>query len=403
MGVEMASFMGALGLFSPVTLVPLFVSKLTESPLAIGAVTAANQLGWLPQLLAVGVIEQSRRKWPWVLVISALERLPILALALIPLFLDQIGAPMAIAGVLLCMFGLTLGGGLATMPWMDVLSKVVPASLRGRFFGAATTVGQAVGALAALFTAPLLDELPFPQGFVACFGVGFAVLAVGYLLLLFVVEPAGPEPLAPRPFSEQMASLAAVFRVDRPFAMYVGGLCLSVLGTMGAGFLAVYAAERHAAPDELVGWFTAAYLVSQLIANPLLGWFADHRGYSSLATLSTSIWVAGSLAALFAPGAVWMIVPFVMLGAAHSGQMLARMAGAVHFAPVDRRPSYIALANGLAGLAGTAAPLAGGIIAGWLGYEWLFGLSALISLASSFVLMRIGQIEMTSAPERSGS
>ena len=80
LGLDMAIFAMGQGALGHLTLIPLFVSKVTDNPLAVGAVTAAIQIGWLPQIFMAGTIERSARKWPWVTWFSTVERLPALVL-----------------------------------------------------------------------------------------------------------------------------------------------------------------------------------------------------------------------------------------------------------------------------------------------------------------------------------
>src|SRR5437870_677767 len=56
LGLDMAIFMMALGAIGQLTIIPLFVSRLTDSSVAVGAVTAAFQLGWLPQVFVAGYV-----------------------------------------------------------------------------------------------------------------------------------------------------------------------------------------------------------------------------------------------------------------------------------------------------------------------------------------------------------
>jgi MFS family permease len=388
MGSEMASFMMALGLLAPATLVPVFVSRLTTDPVAIGFVTAASQLGWLPQLLIVGVIEGSRRKWPWVLAMSGFERLPVLGLALVALYASSLGDSLAVILVYVCMFAFTLGGGLATAPWMDVLAKVVPAGNRGRFFGIASMAGLGLGAIAAALSVQVFASLPFPYEFVVCFSVAFGILAVGYFSLLFVHEP-DQAPAPRRSYADQLGELVRVLPTNAAFRRFVGAICLSALGTMSAGFLAVYAVERLGAPEEMLGWYTSIYLLAQIAANPPLGWVADHRGFGALAVITAVLSAGVSIAALAAPDATWMLAAFIALGVAQSGQMMTRIAGPLEFAPADRRPSHVALANGLGGLFSAIAPLLGGQIVVWLGYQSMFGASVVIALIGAIMVMRM--------------
>jgi len=168
-GIDMAIFSMGLGALGQLTVIPLFVSKLTDNSLAIGAVAAAIQIGWLPQIFIAGTIERSARKWPWVLRFGTLERVPAVFLALTALAVPVTG-PWIVAVVYLCCFSQTMFGGLGVAPWLDVIARVVPGRLRGRFMGTSNTVGALLGAGSAAVAAPLLDWYPFPYNFAACFG-----------------------------------------------------------------------------------------------------------------------------------------------------------------------------------------------------------------------------------------
>ena len=171
LGTEISLFMVAFGLVGPLTFVPLFVSHLTDDPRAVGAVTAAFQLGWIPQLLVAGYVERTDRKWRWVQWFGGVERLPVLVLMLCALAAPAVGPPVVIVVYLAC-FAQSLCGGLATTPWMDVVARTVPAWLRGRFMGGFSMAGTLFGAAGAALAAPLLDSLPFPYGFAALLRAG---------------------------------------------------------------------------------------------------------------------------------------------------------------------------------------------------------------------------------------
>lgn len=387
--------MTALGLFAPQTLVPLFVSKVSSDPLAIGAVTAAFQLGWMPQIFAAGYVERSARKLTWALIFSALERIPVLGLALLALAAPNLGVGTVLLAVYLCCLVHALGAGLATTPWLDIIARAVPARWRGRFFGGVMTAGQLTGAGTAALAAVLLDRLAYPIGFAACFGLGFLVLVVGFIPLFFVKEPPGPPPRPARPFRRQMADLPVVLAADPVFRRYLIGLCLVAVGiTSMAGFLVVYGVQRFGASDEVAGWYTAALLVAQVVGTVAFGWLADRRGYTAVARLAAVGTAAtGGLTVLTGWGgqdALWLLGPFALLGLAFSGAMLARFTGSMEFAPADRRPTYVALAGAGWGLAASIAPLVGGWLIAQIGYEWLFAGSAAIALAGTLVLRAEG-------------
>ena len=386
LGADLALFMATLGLLGPVTLVPLFVSKVTDDPLAIGALSAAFHLGWLPQLFTAGWVERSPRKLPMALVFTGFERLPALGLALCALAATSITPGLLIALVLLCRFGQTAAGGLATTPWLDLVARVVPAERRGRFMGNTTMVGHLLGAGAAALAAPLLEWLGYPYGFAACFGLAFLILMLGWVPLFLIAEPLGGELRPARPFREELAELPAVLGRDRAFRRFLSGLSLAALGTMSTGFLVVYAVGRLGATDELAAWYTAVVLLAQVAANPGLGWLADRHGFSAVGQAAALAGVGLSAIALAAPDPLWLVAAFGMLGVGQAGTMLARLTGPMEFAPPDRRPTYVALSSALVSLVAAAAPLIGGQIIVQLGYGWLFVASAGFSLAGAIVL-----------------
>jgi MFS family permease len=378
-GSEITMFMTAYGLVGPLTFVPLFVSRLSDDPFAIGAVTAAFQLGWLPQLFVAGYVERSRRKWIWVQWFGTIERLPSLALALCALAAPLVGPPVLI-GVYLACFSQALCGGLATTPWMDVVARAVPSWLRGRFMGGFSMAGTLLGAGAAALAAPMLDGFPFPYGFAALFGLAFALFLVSLVPLFLFREPPGPPPRPARPFGGQLAELPSILVQDRPFRNYVVGLSCAALGTMSNGFLVVYGVAELGAPDDLAAWYTAAMLVAQTVASLGFGWLADRFSFRTVGIVSAIGTAAQGVLALLAPSAIWLIPAFLLLGAVQSGSMLARMTGPIDYAPRERRPTYVGLSGALISACTAIAPLIGGAIAASLGYGWLFAIGALASV-----------------------
>jgi MFS family permease len=384
-GSEITMFMVAYGLVGPLTFVPLFVSRLTDDPFAVGAVTAAFQLGWLPQLFVAGYVERSRRKWIWVQWFGTFERMPSLALTVCALAAPIIG-PHILIGVYLACFAQALCGGLATTPWMDVVARAVPSWLRGRFMGGFSMAGTLLGAGAAALAAPMLDSFPFPYGFAALFGLAFAIFLVSLIPLFLFREPPGPPPRPGRPFGAQLAELPAILVHDRPFRRYVTGLSCAALGTMSNGFMVVYAVQELGAPDDLAAWYTAAMLVAQTVASLGFGWLADRFSFRTVGIVAAVGTAAQGLLALLAPSALWLIPAFLLLGAVQSGSMLARMTGPIDYAPRERRPTYVGLSGALISGCTALAPLIGGQIVATVGYGWLFALGALVSLLSLPVL-----------------
>ena len=76
------SFFGmALGFASFVTVIPLFVSQMTDSAVLIGLIPAIHSVGWqIPQLLTSERVARQSRFKPMVLLMTLNERIPFLGL-----------------------------------------------------------------------------------------------------------------------------------------------------------------------------------------------------------------------------------------------------------------------------------------------------------------------------------
>jgi hypothetical protein len=87
----------ALGFGSFATIIPLFVTQLTDSAILIGLAPAFHAIGWqLPQLFNAGQLARAREYKPIVLRNTIHERIPFLVLALIAFLIPWIGIKTAL-------------------------------------------------------------------------------------------------------------------------------------------------------------------------------------------------------------------------------------------------------------------------------------------------------------------
>src|SRR5215212_5630000 len=108
-----------MSLISRETVIPLLVSKLTTSTVAIGLVPAVYSLGiYLPQLLGASLAEGMPRKKTFVALIGGFgERLPFLLAGLVVLWL-AVPMPRAALIGLIALFGISgASAGFATPAW----------------------------------------------------------------------------------------------------------------------------------------------------------------------------------------------------------------------------------------------------------------------------------------------
>ena len=108
----------ALGFASFVTIIPLFVSTLTRSPILIGLIPAIHTVGWqLPQVFIANRVSRQSRYKPMLLIISTQERLPFLGLALVAFISPSIGPQAALLLTFVLLIWQALGGGFTATFW----------------------------------------------------------------------------------------------------------------------------------------------------------------------------------------------------------------------------------------------------------------------------------------------
>jgi MFS family permease len=367
---------------SATTIMPLFISKLTSSPLALGLLAVLSQGSWfLPQLFTANVIERLPRKKPVVINLGFfLERIP---------FWLLVGATfLAVDSPILALFVFLLGyawhglgAGTIATAWQDLLARCFPVDRRGRFFGITNFVGIGLGAAGSALSAWLLRTYPFPTNFTYTFGIAAAAVTLSWVFLAMVREPVQAV-TAPRQSQRQFwAGLPRILRHDVNFRHFLFARLLMALGGMGTGFVTVAAVSRWGVSDSTVAAYTAALLIGQTFGNLLLGWLADRHGHKLSLEMGALASTSAFAVAWLAPSPAWYYGAFALLGFTSGAIIVSGILVVMEFSDADRRPTYIGLANTGVGVVSMAAPLVGAWLAG-VEYTWLFALSTLISFFS---------------------
>ncbi len=381
--LDMAFFWPALAFISTTTILPLFVSKLTPSPLAIGFLAMLAQGSWfLPQLFTTNAVERLPRRKPVPVKLGLfLERLPLWFL--VPSALVAGSSPqLALAILLVAYTWHSLGAGVVAAAWQDMIARCFPVDRRGRFFGIASFTGAAAGAIGAVASVWLLEAYPFPLNFAYCFAVAAVLITVSWAFLALAREPA-QAPKATRTSTRQyLAGLPDLVRRDHNFRRFWVARLLLALGGMASGFVTVAAVKRWAMPDSAAGLFTAAFLVGEMVGNLAFGLLADRRGHKLSLELGAVAACLGFGLAWLAPSPQWYYVVFALMGIVSAAVIVSGILVVMEFSGPERRPTYVGIANTGVGVVSMLAPLLGAALA-LLGYNWLFAVAAAVNLAAA--------------------
>ena len=382
-----ASFWFGVSFISSTTIVPLFISKLTDSTLAIGLVAVIAQGSWfLPQLFTANLVERLARKKPVVVNLGFfLERLPMWVIVLAAF----VAGKSTTAALLLFLLGYAwhgLGAGVIATAWQELLARCFPVGKRGRFFGTTMFVGAGIGTMAAGFSAWILRYFPFPTNFVYSFAIAAAFINLSWLFLAMTREPVQLV-TAPRQSNRQFwADLPQLLRRDVNFRRFLVARLVLALSGMGTGFVTVAAVRQWQVADSTVGVYTAVYLAGQTVGNLMFGFLADKFGHKLSLEISGLAAMLAFLLAWLAASPAYYFVVFALIGVYTGAVIVSGIMVVLEFPVPEKRPTYAGLANTGVGIVSALAPLVGAGLA-TIGYDWLFGVSAVSGLLA-FGLMR---------------
>ncbi|MBN1937251.1 MAG: MFS transporter [Anaerolineae bacterium] len=377
-----------LNLVSQTTIMPLLVSELTDSKIAIGLIPAIYSLGFLlPQLLTANFAEGLRVNKPFVMLLGGLgERGPYLLMGLVVLWLAPSAPLLALLLFFLLLAITAASNGMATPAWYSMIAKVIPTHRRGLWSGLAHSLGALLGIAGGAFSGWLLANWAFPQNYGYSFLLAFAFAAISWLGLAANREPASPTVKPRTSLGSYLRKLPAVLRRDGNYVRFLIGRSVANLGTMAGGFFMVYGKENIAGALEQVGVLTAILVGTQAAMNLLWGVLGDRRGHKAVLCGAAIAMALTAAVAWLANSTVWLWATFVLLGAAMSADSVSGMNIILEFCAPEDRPTYIGLTNTLLAPVKTLAPIIGGWLATWAGYRGMFAAALIVSLVGAALL-----------------
>ncbi len=365
----------AFSVISRETIMPLLISNLTDSKLAIGLVPAIFSIAfYLPQLFAANHAERLRRKLPFVMLIGGvMERLPYVFAGFAVYFLAESAPGIALLAVYLVIGLGAFGAGVATPAWFTMIGKVLPVNRRGIFFGVSDGLGTLMGFIGAYFVGIVLDDVAYPQNFATLFLAAAFFMGVSWIGLALNREPESVIVKEHIPLQRYFRRLPGILRRNRNFRRFLLSYSIGRLSLMGTSFFIVYGNENFSLTGADVGALTAVLLGSQAVMQLGLGWLGDRRGHKFNLMLFSFAAALAALLATFATDMLGLIPAFALLGTALAADRISHLNIVLEFALPEDQPTFIGLTNTLLAPVVFLAPIIGGWAAG-IGFERLFEL-----------------------------
>ena len=366
-------FVFGVGFASWVTVFPLFVSHLTDSALLIGLIPAVHTVFWqLPQVFTARAVASRARLKPAVVTLTIVERFPYVLFGVLALQLARLSSTQALILTFALLTLQGLGAGLTANFWQTMISRTMPPTRWGLFFGTQAAFGSLLGTGSAVAAGWILNDQPYPINFAVCFFLCAAAMSVSWVFLAATREPPDtdtPPAMSALTFRRQ---LWTILRVDGNFRWYLIGRWLQSIVVIPSAFVTVYAVKRFNADPALLGLLTGSLMVTQMVANPLMGMLGDRWGHRQAMIAGTVAAVIVPIVALQAPTVGWLFVIFVLTGISSVCFWLVGITFTLQFGSAKDRPAYVGLANTLTAPSGVLAPLLGGWAIDASGYPAMF-------------------------------
>jgi MFS family permease len=363
----------ALGFASFITIIPLFVSQMTESALLIGLLPAIHNVGWMfPQLLTAGWVSRAKRLKPLVLWMTVHERIPFLGLALVAWFLPQLGPQTALILTFLLLVWQGFGGGFTANAWTNMITKIMPANLHGTFFGAQMAAFTGLEGLSAILAGLILDRFDGPLDFSLCFLAACLSFAISFVFISLTREPEG----RPRLFEGQPVGFwkesQRILKTNGNFVVFLVMRWLSQFAGMAFSFYIVYVVWNFGVGEVEAGFMTGIFLLSSILSGLVMGRLADRWSPRAVMVIGALAATLSATLAMLAPSPTWFYASFILTSMAIVAIWTIPLPLTVQFGTEEERPYYIGLSSTLTAPATLLAPVVGGWLADTGGFQATF-------------------------------
>jgi MFS family permease len=385
------SFFGsALGFASFITVIPLFVSRLTDSAILIGLIPAIHTVGWqLPQLLTASRVSRLSRIKPMVLWMTIHERLPFLGLGILAWFSPSLNIRLALVITYSLLVWQGFGGGLTATAWQSMVAKIMPMRLLGTFYGFQSAAGNLFASVGAVLAGVILEANDYPIDFTICFSLAGGTMLLSMLFLGLTREETINVEQKPATERDFWGHLKNILERDRNFRWFILARLATQFSLMGFAFYTVYAVKEFGISEISIGILTGLLLAVQVSANPILGWFGDRYGHRQTFQFGVVAATASTFLAWLAGGTAWFYPIFLLAGIANAAGWTIPMAMTVEFGQESDRPAYIGLANTLIAPGTFVAPIIGGVLADFAGYPAAFMFSSVSGIFALLILTMV--------------
>jgi len=361
------------------TLIPLFIAGLTDSKVLIGLFATIESFGWyFPQLLS-GAIVSGRAESLWLYNRMAILRIICFGgIVALTLFVGADNPLLLLGGFGILFITYSLSGGIAGVPFMEIVGKTIPIHKRGTFFGLRMFFGGLLAVAVGPLAKKIIDSYEFPIDFGWLFGMAFVCITLGLISFSFAKEYPLAQEQPYRGIKNNIRAGFALYRNDANVRKLVISRILSFFYLMAMPFYVIVATERLGISKAMAATYLSFEMVGYLGLNFLWAWLSNYISNKQLmkwGTLCLLVAPVIAIVSLFVnPGYFIFGLAFFFNGAAASGSGMGFLNYLLEIAGDRDRPISIGLVHTLIAPAALLS-IAGGVVIEFLGLPTMFAIT----------------------------
>jgi hypothetical protein len=245
---------------------------------------------------------------------------------------------------------------------------------------------QVSGVVGGLWVASALARHPYPRNFGVAFLVGGIILTASNAAVLLFVE--GSSSATAEPFVPTLRrALASARKVASLFWVIA---CVATAISVQT-FLVVSMLERLRLGPGYAGVFESVTLATSGVGGAIAGRAGDRFGHARalVAAFAIQIVAFALVVKLSGLGQAWIALG--LAGVAQAAMLIGLAGLTVKLAPEDARGGFMAIMRWITQIVSALATAAAAFVVDRVGYALLFGVSALMVLATIPLLPRLGR------------
>lgn len=375
------------------TLIPLFVAGMTDSKILIGLFSTIESFGWyFPQLLS-GAIVSSRVKTLWLYNRMAVFRIFCFAgIVALTLFMGDDRPTILLGGFGILFIAYSISGGMAGVPFMEIVGQTIPINKRGTFFGLRMFFGGLLAVLAGPIAKHVIDTYDYPTDFGVLFSMAFVCITLGLASFSIAKEYPRPIATADKKVLDNLRAGLALWRNDINIRKLVISRVLSFFYLMAMPFYVIVATDKLGISKAMAATYLSFEMVGYLGLNFLWAWLSNYISNKQVmrwATICSFVAPSIAIISLYAnPGYFIFGLAFFFNGAAVAGSGMGFLNYLLEIADIKNRPISIGLVHSLIA-PGALISVAGGLVIELFGMTAMFA-TTLACLIISYIY--VGQL-----------